>query len=312
MPTSSPPRPARSDTAIRGPVQIEIRPVGLERLRAHLIRAREERGPCPPLIELQLDLLPGEEELPGKQERTDHLARCMLCIEDLQVWKASWQGRAAFALRHARIHGGAVARAIRALWHRDPKPPRAHVEPKSRSGGRAKLALVEQEPKPSPRRNDVHPPVVALSPPPEPATQAPARGASAAKERRQRSQPDEDLGLILFEAALPGNAPLALVRAAAERGGGVVPVQSLEETYRDPDFRLVRTIVLTRSRAVGDWPAAIQEVQDRAPGVAVLAVVPAPRFARLNWMRDPGVLTPPVDDGEWARALEHAGWQVAR
>src|SRR5262249_20324766 len=130
------------------------------------------------------------------------------------------------------------------------------------------------------------------------------------RARAHASAPGTLPPLLVFEAPPPGVVPRALLAAIGERDGAVVTVESLDEVFGDPDFASVRALVLGRARPMGEWPEAIRRARERAPGRAVLAVVPVPAFGRaaLAWLRDPAVLDAPVRDADWEPALKRAGW----
>lgn len=300
-----------SEPAPRG--KVEDRPVtaaGQESLRTRLVGARAKRGLCPPLLELQLDALPTSEARPGKEERERHLARCAVCSYHLHTWKNSWEGRTALALALGRVGGRALSRTLRGLGsaaararpapkadHRE-KPPK---KPASRPASPPRTVEAREFPSPS------------GTAPPRVEAEWPGESPSFALELPPPVTAPNHLEipeLLVFETPPPGLVPAALLAAVAQRGGAVVTVQGLDEVFDDPDFDSVRAIILARSRPLGEWPAAIQYTRERSPGRTVLAIVPAPRFGPtgLAWVSDPGILVPPVADGDWSPALHRAGW----
>jgi hypothetical protein len=282
----------------------------IDSLRARLIRARAARGACPPLFELQLDGLPADEPRPGRDERAQHLDRCDVCQENLLAWRASWEGRAAQLLAWAKIGGRRLGEATERAARGASKMPRSHrprpaiVEPP---------AVSDPSPPPIPTYRPPAPNIAASAPAPAPSLLPMPSSPSPSRARRSRVQraSNEPLpSLIVLEAPLAGVIPAALVHAAVERGAAVVTVESAEEAIRDPDFGSVRAIVLTRSRPLAEWEKALASVRARAPGRIVMAIVAAPRLgpAAVTWRRDPGILNPPVGDGDWAAALVRMGW----
>lgn len=261
----------------------------LEGLRTRLASARAQRGACPPLMEIQTDHLPTILPREGKDGREHHLERCAVCQHQLRAWKESWEGRAALALAWSGVASHHARVRMRALWS---KIPRRTPGPRP--------APIEIEAGIAPSAPDIE----AWSPPPPARTRKPWRSRPAVAGTLPP--------LLVFEAPPPGVVPRALLAAIGERGGAVVTVESLEEVYADPDFASVRAVVLGRARPMSEWPQVIRAVRERAPGRAVLAVVPVPSFGRsaLAWLRDPAVVEAPVQDPDWEPALERAGWMT--
>ncbi len=147
----------------------------------------------------------------------------------------------------------------------------------------------------------------------DPATAAepqPARSSPRLPRFAKQSKPAALPPLLVFEAPPPGVVPAALLDTITARGGAVVAVDSVEEIFRDPDFRSVRGIVLARARPLAEWPTVLASMRLRAPGRALLAIVSAPRFgpAAVSWAHDPAILIPPVSEKHWDPALHRAGW----
>jgi len=261
----------------------------LDGLRTRLATARAARGNCPSITDIRQDHLPTIAPREGRDERGEHVVRCPVCQHQLRSWQQSWEGRAALALAWsdvARYHAGVAAKAV---WSRLPK--RAAGPAPTRAEVAAGLL-------PETRGADLWSP-----PPPDlTGTHAPSRGHGPV--------PATMPPLLVFEVPPPGVVPRALLAAVGERGGAVVTVETLDEVFGDPDFPSVRALVLTRSRALAEWPEAIRKTRERAPNRSVLAIVPAPPFgpSSLAWLRDPGVILAPVKDLDWEPALKRAGW----
>ena len=262
----------------------------LEGLRTRLAKARALRGNCPPIGETRNDHLPTIALREGREERAQHVARCAVCQHQLRSWLDSWEGRAALAVAWGEVARHHATVTMKTWWDKLPKRTTA----------------------PRPARVEVQagiaPPAPGLevwSPPPAARTRSPER-TRAKKHAVSETLPP----LLVFEAPPPGVVPRALLAAVGERGGAVVTVEHLDEVYRDRDFASVRALVLTRARALAEWPEAIRQAREKAPGRTVMAVVPMPPFgpASLGWLRDSGVVGAPVQDADWEPALERAGW----
>jgi hypothetical protein len=267
-----------------------ITSASLEGLRTRLAAARAKRGNCPPIAEIRNDHLPTILPREGVVERADHVVRCAVCQHQLQSWKHSWEGRAALALAWSEVARHHASVTMKSILSKMPKRSAA-PEPV-----RIEVAADIAPPSPAPGHE-------VWSPPPAPRVHTPSR-------IRGRSVPETLPPLLVFEAPPPGIVPRALLAAVGERGAAVVTVEDLEEVYRDRDFASVRAVVLTRARALGEWPEAIRRARERAPGRTVMAVVPMPPFgpASLGWLRDPGVVSAPVGEKDWEPALTRAGW----
>ena len=306
----------------------------IDGLRARLTSARAQRGACPPFAELQKDLLPSRAARPGREERLSHLERCSVCSHRTRSWQTSWEGRAAYLAAAARAGGGHLAggtgSALSEVAKRVPRrrPKKSKLPPLP-----PELQLVEPS-VPAPRAAEPPPPAPraaqrpAPRPPARPATARPqasteywADPATAAEPQPARSSPRLPRfakqskpaalpPLLVFEAPPPGVVPAALLDTITARGGAVVAVDSVEEIFRDPDFRSVRGIVLARARPLAEWPTVLASMRLRAPGRALLAIVSAPRFgpAAVSWAHDPAILIPPVSEKHWNPALHRAGW----
>jgi hypothetical protein len=262
----------------------------LEVLRTRLATARAQRGNCPPIAEIRNDHLPTIEPRQGREDRAHHVERCPVCQHQLRSWMTSWEGRAALTIAWSEVVRLHTTVAMKAIWARIPRRPAGpHPAPVEIAAGMAPPA----------------PGLEVWAPPAAPRTRPrpPARP-------RHHAATDTLPPLLVFEAPPPGVVPRALLAAIGERGGAVVTVESLEEVYRDRDFASVRALVLTRARALAEWPEAIRRARERAPGRVVLAVVPIPSFgpASLGWLRDSAVVGAPVRDPDWEPALSRAGW----
>jgi hypothetical protein len=259
----------------------------LDGLRSRLAAARAQRGNCPPLAEIRNDHLPTIVSRDGKGERAEHVARCAVCQHQLRSWMDSWEGRAALAIAWGEVARHHASVTMKTVWS---KMPRRAVAP---------------HPAPIEIAAGMAPPAAGLevwSPPP-------VSRARAAKPKH-KAVPETLPPLLVFEAPPPGVVPRALLSAVGERGGAVVTVENLEEVFRDRDFASVRAVVLTRARALAEWPEAIRRTRERAPGRTVMAVVPMPPFgpASLGWLRDSAVIGAPVQEKDWEPALDRAGW----
>jgi hypothetical protein len=261
----------------------------LEGLRTRLAAARAQRGNCPPIADIRSDHLPTILPREGRDERAQHLARCAVCLHQLRSWRDSWEGRAALAIAWSEVARHHASETMKTLWS---KMPRRSAAPEPL---RIEQAAGIAPPAPG---HEV------WSPPPASRVRVPSRV--------RRAVPETLPPLLVFEAPPPGVVPRALLAAVGDRGGAVVTVEDLEEVYRDRDFSSVRAVVLTRARALGEWPEAIRRTRERAPGRTVMAVVPMPPFgpASLGWLRDPGVVGAPVGEKDWEPALTRAGWIV--
>lgn len=323
------PRPAEADTPVT--------PHSLDGLRQRLVSARAQRGSCPPLAEIQRDLLPSREARPGREERLAHLARCTVCGHRARSWRESWEGRAAYLAAAARAGsqrfaggtGSALSEVAKRMPRRrarksklPPLPPElqsAEASPPAEPPRPARAPAQSQRPaahspRPaSPQASTEYwsDPAREAATPPAPAT-APRRGGRGSHLPRFARHPKAAAlpALLVFEAPPPGVVPDALLAAVGVRGGAVVAVDSVEEIFDDADFAEVRAIVLTRSRPLAEWPTVLASVRERAPGRLLLAIVPAPRFgpAAVSWAHDPAILLPPVSEKDWGPALHRGGW----
>lgn len=262
----------------------------LEGLRTRLAAARARRGNCPPIAEIRNDHLPTITPREGKGERAEHVARCAVCQHQLRSWWESWEGRAALAIAWSDVARYHTSVTIKTLWSKIPR------RPTTRHPARVEMAASLAPPAPG---------LEVWSPPAAPRVRA-------REKKKSRAVPDTLPPLLVFEAPPPGVVPRSLLAAVSERGGAVVTVETLDEVFGDRDFASVRALVLTRARALAEWPEAIRRARERAPGRTVMAVVPMPPYgpASLGWLRDRGVIGAPVQEKDWEPALERAGWVV--
>ncbi|MEP7028337.1 MAG: hypothetical protein ABI960_07070 [Candidatus Eisenbacteria bacterium] len=222
-------------------------------LRARLREAREERGGCPPWVELRADLVPGGRQRSGRAERQAHVALCPYCSTHVLDWKKSedYAADRLEALERGVVRGlaGGAKGLLRTLGRALPGRPR------SAGSLRADEAPL--------------PPAIEAAPARLPVSyQAPSAGAPqpAASLEAHAAMPR----VLVVEMADGRTPPESLFLCARVLDAEVAQVDSVDELVGDPDLALVCGVVLGGLRAPESWPEMVRHARAIVKGRPVL------------------------------------------
>jgi hypothetical protein len=232
-------------------------------LRQRLRAAREERGACPPWVELRDDLLPGGRGRQGRTERLAHRELCPYCDAHVREWQQSLDRTSDTleALEKGVARG--VVDGARRLVEISRGAERSSVPREVAAKAEARSADEPPAPTQTPAKPQASPP-------------APRHAAAAAARPPADVLPSRPhLRLLVVETAHEEREPASVFLCAAVLEAEVACVENIDDLAGDPDLEAVCGVIFAMGRPAADWPDVVRRARDLAPGSPVVILTAA-------------------------------------